>query len=252
MIEQQDETADLVDTGSSDRTAARTRAADQIIASIEARIYNGSFADGEPLPAERDLMGEFSASRTVVREAITALGARGLIDQRPRFRPVVRKPDYGTALRNVEAVVRHLLAERDSLHDLFQTRIFLERALVREAALNARKEGIDALRIALEANRRAVPDSGDFYETDTAFHGVLYRIPGNPIYPAVHDAYRTWLAPHWDRMPRSPERNAVNFASHRAIFESIIARDPDAAEEALARHLMAAWEFVRATIGEGA
>jgi DNA-binding FadR family transcriptional regulator len=249
VIEDQDEMAAVAPAGDPGPGAAQTRAADQIIAAIEARIYKGALADGTALPAERDLMAEFGASRTVVREAITALGARGLIEQRPRFRPVVRKPDYGTALRNVEAIVRHLLAERVGLLDLFETRIFLERALVREAALHARKEGIDALRTALEANRRAIPDSGAFYETDTAFHAVLYRIPGNPIYPTVHGAFRAWLAPHWDRMPRSPERNEMNFGSHNAIFEAIVARDPDAAEEALSRHLIAAWESVRATLG---
>ena len=48
-------------------------------------------------------------------------------------------------------------------------------------------------------------------------------------------------------MKRGPDIDRMNHAGHEAIFEAIAARDPDGAEEALRRHLMAAWEFVRST-----
>ncbi|WP_425414882.1 FCD domain-containing protein [Rubellimicrobium mesophilum] len=65
--------------------------------------------------------------------------------------------------------------------------------------------------------------------------------------PAVHKAFTAWLADHWLKMPRSPERNRVNWLRHRDIFQAIRDRDPDAAEAALASHLNAAWEYVRGT-----
>ena len=77
--------------------------------------------------------------------------------------------------------------------------------------------------------------------------GVLYELPRNPIFPAVHGAFTTWLAPHWKRMPRSPGRNRVNYLSHRAILDAIVDRDPEAAEAALVSHLTSAWEHVRVT-----
>ena len=57
----------------------------------------------------------------------------------------------------------------------------------------------------------------------------------------------SWLAPQWDRMERSPERNERNYQAHRAIYEAILERDPDAAEQALITHLSAAWDYVRTT-----
>jgi DNA-binding FadR family transcriptional regulator len=48
-------------------------------------------------------------------------------------------------------------------------------------------------------------------------------------------------------MLRSPERNRVNFLSHREIYLAIADRDPDTAERALQNHLSAAWEYVRGT-----
>lgn len=227
------------------------RAADNVVAMLEAKIVSGELEDKTPLPAERELMEQFGASRTVIREAISQLSSRGLIETRPRFRPIVRKPDYATVLHACGNVVQHLLTDRTGIKNLYDSRVFIERALVREAALSARKDDIVSLRQALEENRKAIPDSNEFYRTDVAFHGVLYRIPRNPIFPAMHEGYTSWLAPQWDRMLRSPERNEVNYLAHKSILDAIVERDPVAAEEALNNHLKAAWEFVRVTFDWG-
>ena len=223
------------------------RAADAIVDQLARRIMSGELPDRAPLPAERALMVQFGASRTVVREAITMLSNRGLLESRPRFRPIVRKPGYDTALNAIGGTVRHLLEEPGGVKTLYDSRIFIERALVREAARSARKEDIRDLRDALEANRLAIGDYRRFYETDVDFHGVLYRIPRNPIFPAIHVAYTSWLAPHWANMPRSPERDQVVYSSHELICNAIIERDPEVAEEALLTHLKSAWETVRVT-----
>jgi GntR family transcriptional regulator, sialic acid-inducible nan operon repressor len=231
-------------------SGATARAADAVVARIESRISSGQLTDGAFLPAERELMAEYGISRTVVREAIARLASRGLIEARHRFRPVVRRPGYDAALSAVGGVVSHLLNQGSGVKNLYDTRVFLEAALVRNAALHARKEDIAALRAALAANEQAISDSGRFYATDVAFHAVLFEIPRNPVFPAVHKAFTSWLAPHWERMLRSPERNRVNYLSHREICEAIVERDPEAAEKALQNHLAAAWEYVRGTFSE--
>lgn len=226
---------------------AASRAADAVVTQIEALIVAGTLRSGHPLPAERELMEEYGASRTVIREAISTLSNRGLIESKPRFRPIVRKPDYGTVLHATGHIVQHLLTQRGGVKNLYDSRVFIERGLVRDAATSATKEDIHDLKAALAANQAAIPDSLAFYETDTAFHGVLYRIPKNPIFPTMHAGYTAWLGPHWKKMERSPERNAVNFLAHQAILDAILERDPSAAEEALASHLRAAWDHVRTT-----
>ena len=232
-------------------TARSSRAADSIISQIEMRIVSGSLANNCPLPAERDLMEEFGTSRTVIREAISALASRGLIEAKPRFRPIVRKPDYSTVLHATGTVIRHLLTEQSGVRNLYRSRVFIERALVRDAAISAQKDDIVALKAALAANKDAISDSDAFYKTDVAFHGVLYDIPKNPIFPSIHQGYTAWLAPHWDKMPRAPERNLSNYLAHSAILNAILERDPIAAEEALEHHLRSAWEAVHTTFEVG-
>lgn len=214
---------------------------------LAAMIISGEFPDGTRLPAERSLMQRFGVGRNAVREAITRLAQRGLLITRPGFRPVVRKPDYRAALSALDGLAQHLLARADDVRSLFESRIFFEAALVRHVAMHAKPADIAALDAALLANRVAI-GTPDFYRTDAEFHHLFYRIPGNPIYPAVHGAYTQWLTGIWETLPGALEFDRINHTGHLSIFDAIVARDADAAEAALRRHLEFAWELVRDSV----
>lgn len=226
------------------------RAADSVVRTIEQRIHSGALADGHPIPPERDLMEEFGISRTVVREAIHLLSSRGLVEARPRYRPVVRKPGFDTAVHAMGGIVTHLLGQPDGVKNLFDSRTMIETSLVRQAATSATKDDISALKTALRENGLAIDDNDLFYQTDIAFHAVLFDIPQNPVLTAIHLAYVTWLAPQWLQMPRQPDRNQKNHQAHCKIFDAILMRDPDAAEAALRTHMNDAWDQVRITFGD--
>ena len=123
-----------------------SRAADAVVAQLEAQIVAGTLPSGHPLPAERELMEDFGASRTVIREAISTLSNRGLIESKPRFRPIVRKPDFGTVLHATGNIVQHLLTEHGGIKNLYDSRVFIERGLVRDAAISATKDDIADLK----------------------------------------------------------------------------------------------------------
>ena len=245
MNTKQTSLSDIAESKSESKKAGR--AADFMVSQIEGRILSGDLKDGEKLPAERDMMVQYGMSRTVVREAVAMLASKGLIEAKPRFRPVVRKPNYESVVDILGGIVSHLLNQRDGVKNLHDTRIFLEVALVREAALKATKDDILALREALQANKEAIHDSQQFYSTDIAFHAVLYSISGNPIFPAVHKAYTGWLAARWRKMPRKPERNQQSYEAHESVFNAILNRDPDEAEAKMREHLETSWNNVEFT-----
>ncbi|MXY34676.1 MAG: FCD domain-containing protein [Boseongicola sp. SB0676_bin_33] len=229
---------------------ARARAADNLVSIFELQIIDGTLAVGKPLPPEREIMQSFGVSRTVVREAVQTLAVKGLVNARPRFRPVVRTPGYDAAIEAVGSVVNRLLTVPGGVRNLFELRIMMEAALVRDAALHADKNHVARIKQALDDNEAALGDSERFFETDVAFHRVLYEVPANPVLPPIHQAYTDWLSSHWTRMPQDPERNHVNFKAHGKIFQMILFRDPDAAERALRDHLDEAWNQVRLTFAE--
>ncbi len=229
---------------------SRRRAADDLIAIFERQIVEGALKVGDALPPEREIVQTYGVSRTVVREAVLALANKGLVEARPRFRPIVRKPDYDAAFEAVGAVANRLLAVPGAVKNVFDMRILIEASLVREAAVNAKKSHIADLKSALEANNSAIEDTEKFYETDIAFHRVFYDVSDNPLLPSINTAYTDWLSRHWRKMPRLPERNRRNYEAHRAIFEAILLRDPDQAEAALRSHLAEAWEQVCQTFDD--
>ena len=62
---------------------ATVRAYERIVEQIEEAIESGALQPGERLPSERELMAQFSVSRSTVREALRVLQARGLVRSRP-------------------------------------------------------------------------------------------------------------------------------------------------------------------------
>ncbi len=192
-------------------------------------------------------MARYNASRTVVREALTTLSSRGLILTRPRHRPRVRYVDADALLGTSESVIQLLLSRPDGPQNVYQTRVLVERGLVRQATLSASHEDLDLLRAALEANNQAIGDQDVFHKTDTAFHGVLYAITGNPVFTTLHRGLTQWLAPQWALMPSSLEHDQANYLAHEAIFNAILERNPDKAEAALVDHLDTAWRLVSRT-----
>jgi DNA-binding FadR family transcriptional regulator len=218
------------------------RAADAIAQVLETEIVTGVLPADSPLPVERVLIERFGTSRTVIRQAILILSGRGLVESKPRFRPVVRKPGYQSALEAMSGVVKLLLVDEKGQKNLFDSRVLVERTLVRDAALRATHKDIQNLRKALEANYNAIGDSTEFYRTDIEFHRALYCVGDNPIFSAVHEAYTSWLKPHWISTPHSSARNEANYNAHETIMDAILNRNPDAADTALEAHLNASWE----------
>lgn len=231
----------------SPQTKPNLRAADELFGFFEKQILSGQIEDGDPMPTEREIVARHGVSRTVVREALLALSNKGLIEARPRHRPVVRKPTYDTAMETVEAVAARLLSTSADVKNLFDMRIMMEVALARQAAEQASKEDLRAMKAALEANRLAVDDNRAFFLTDIEFHRKFYELSGNPLLEAIHKGYVTWLHPQWVKMPRAPERNHVNYLAHEAIFDGVLMRDADAAEAATRSHLGHAWAQVHKT-----
>lgn len=224
------------------------RAADELFLEFERMIVSGELANGEALPPEREIVETFGVSRTVVREAILALSNKGLVEAKPRFRPVVRKPNFDTAIDTVGNVVSRLLEEGEGVKNLFDTRIMVEVYLARQAAVDAKRDDMQSLKNALEENEAAINNMDLFFQTDVKFHRVLYEMSGNPLLPSIHRAYITWLKPNWVKMPTLPARNQLNFESHTAIYNAILMRDPDKAEAATRKHLADAWDQINKII----
>jgi len=195
-------------------------------------IVTGRF-DQQAFPTEAELAKQHGVSRSVTREAVKMLTAKGLLSARPRQGTVIQ-PTTSWNLFDTD-VLRWLLERQFSVEMLKhfnQLRVAIE---PEAAALAARFAGDDDLiRIdeGLERMEAAERGADDTLEADIAFHVSILRASRNPFYAQFRDVVGTALRTSIRFTNRIKGRTA-NVADHAAVRDAIRAGDPDGARVAM-------------------
>ena len=216
----------------------RRKLSDEVFARLKHLISSGQMRPGDMMPSERELMQRFGVGRPAIREAMQALAAMGLVAISHGERAKVMELTAQSVFRQMDGTAKIMLAKSaDSLEHLKSARIFFERGMVREAAARADAKAIARLRELLAAQRRALGDSDAFITADMQFHAAVAAMSGNPIYAAVSEAMLGWLKEFHVEMLIWSGKETFTLSEHKEIISCIEARDPDAAEQAMVRHL---------------
>ncbi|HET7314237.1 transcriptional regulator NanR [Salinisphaera sp.] len=215
----------------------RRKLSDQVIQQLEQDIVSAHFKPGDRLPSERALMEQFGVGRPTIREALFSLEKMGLVALASGSRARVIRPTPAVVLDGLSGVMGHLLSNADGQRHFQHARAMFETAMARHAALHAQAADIHALRGALADNAATLGNDAEFKRTDIAFHGVLAAIPGNPVYPAVHDAMAQWLDDRRAVALEQPGQDRIALIAHERIVETIEHGDPEAADAAMRDHL---------------
>jgi DNA-binding FadR family transcriptional regulator len=218
---------------------------------LSEEIAEGVYKPGDALPPERELMERFGVGRPSIREALFSLAHRGLVELGSGRRPRIAEPSFEVVLSELDIIARQVLRKKENLFHLMELRRILECALVRKLAVEATDEQIRLLRETLDANEAAIGDLRKFWETDSAFHKTLAKTSGNPLLPAIVDTILTWLIDNRKVTLSIPGSDERAYRHHHAIFRAIEAHQPDAAEQAMAEHLVSVEERVRTMIHAG-
>ncbi len=215
----------------------RRKLSDDIRMQLEEMIRDEVYPVGTALPSEREMMEMFDVGRPSIREALFALEKMGLVRIKTGEKAKVTRPTPRDLLSSLSGMANLLLDQPQGVEDFEQARLFMETSIARHAALHATEEQVEVLHEALLRNQEAIPKARLFAITDVAFHRVLTEIPGNAIFVAMHDALVDWLI-NQRRLPSDPDTsNRQSYDGHAAVFEAIKARDPDAAAQAMEKHL---------------
>lgn len=221
----------------------RRRLYEEIEQRLEDEITSGRLRIGDTMPSERELMQRYGVGRPAVREALLALGRKGLVRVGAGERTRVSKPTLGAVVEGVSGAVSMLLATPEGIRDLQHARRFFECALARQAAADADRAAIARLADRLAANRAALGDPAGFERTDVEFHYELALVAGNPIFPSLHQATVGWLTQQRTISLMQPGALRAAWRFHARVYEAIAAHDPDEAERAMREHLQAVERF---------
>jgi GntR family galactonate operon transcriptional repressor len=215
----------------------------QVVNELGARIVSGRLEPGEPIDLV-ELEAAFDISRTVLREALKVLAAKGLVDARQKRGTFVR-PRADWQLLDVD-VLRWRLASQSTgklLSQLAEVRSIVEPAGARLAAQRRDDDDLAALTGALDAMADADPAGPEAVEADLRFHRQLLTASHNELLVSMAAMLEVALAAR-DSLVHTGKSVRDPLPAHRAVVEAITGGDPDAAEQAMRALLAQAVEDV--------
>ncbi|GAA3452284.1 MULTISPECIES: FadR/GntR family transcriptional regulator [Dactylosporangium] len=214
---------------------------DRVTDSVLQMISSNALKPGDRLPSERDLGVRFGVSRTVVREALRSLAAKGVLDVRSGSGAVVARVGVDTASQTLRLFVQGSRAGTDGdllrYEQINDVREMLETRVARIAAREAQAAHLDRLRD-LHAQMEAAKDDVELASSlDVAFHRQIAVATRNPLFVVMLDSIEPALLEIRRKTLGSPDRPDKALRAHALILERIVAADPEGAERAMNEHL---------------
>ncbi|MBV9353926.1 MAG: FadR family transcriptional regulator [Chloroflexi bacterium] len=212
------------------------RLSDRVGLQIEQLISESELQPGDRLPAERELGDAFGVSRTVVREAVRALVAKGLVEVRPGGGTVVRQPSAAI----VSDALTFLLKSAPggaALGHLREARRVLEPALAELAAARRTDDDIRAMEHELLRMRDPKTSAEDWAHADVQFHAAIARATHNPIFGIILHSIQDLLLEVRLIAVELPETRQKGSSHHEHVLKAIREGNTSAARRAMSIHL---------------
>jgi len=220
------------------RTGGRSaRASEDVVTQILETLYSAGLKPGEWLGTEAELAERFNVSRVTIRDAVSALAARGLIDVRVGARGGLRvaTSDPGRLIDAFSIQLRLMGLTRD---ELFEAMLAIEPVTAALTAERATDAQIGALRELVEQSKAAFDDPVQFAQLAVGFHQALADMSGNRALRASLAALRSTQLEHMGPPTTRPIAERVA-RLHESILRAIAARDPELARWRMLDHLAA-------------
>lgn len=197
-------------------------------------IVAGRYGVGASIPPEPLLCLELGVSRTVVREAVKSLIAKGLITTGPKVGTRVLSEEHWNWFDpDVIGWQSKAGLTAEFLRDLQDLRRVVEPAAMRLAAERATAQDIAEVELAFAGMKRAAEEGGDYVTHDLRFHQGLLRACRNRMLVQMSKVLGALLRTSFEisTMHENGPRNSLPL--HREVLDAVIAHDPDRAEKAI-------------------
>ncbi len=197
-------------------------------------ILTGHYPVGSSLPPEPILCEELGVSRTVVREAIKSLVAKGLVVTGPKVGTrVLPQDEWNWFDPSVIAWQSRNGLSVEFLKDLQELRRVVEPSAVRMAAERADAHDIERITEAFVGMKKAVEQGGDYITHDLRFHQGLLAASHNRMLIQMSKALGALLRTSVEISTSIKDGPRSSLPLHKAVLDAVVAHDPVRAEKAI-------------------
>jgi GntR family transcriptional regulator, transcriptional repressor for pyruvate dehydrogenase complex len=218
------------------------RLSDVIARQLEHLIVEGRLMPGDGLPSERELAKQIGVSRPSLREALSELRSRGLIEPARNGGAVVTELTKTTL---TEPLSQMLERHPSAIGDLIEMRDVLEAHAASLAAVRATPADLEKLEAALGAHTTTRSKNlATLAKRDLDFHQSIAQASHNiALLHTTHGlskVIKVFVQRGYEIILSSDnaveEKTAIE-QQHAAIFKAIRGRNPEAARLAVHAHL---------------
>jgi GntR family transcriptional repressor for pyruvate dehydrogenase complex len=211
-------------------------------------VVSSGLSPGERLPPERELVGLLGVSRTVVREALNLLEARGLISIE-HGRGAVVSGDSPHAVRDTLGLL--LRVRPKALWELLEIRKILEVEISGLAAERAGEGEVREMRGQLSRMEILIEAPEGYVDADVEFHALLARSTRNEVLLTMLDPVVELLRASREVSASRPGSARRALREHEEILRRVEAGDVEGARQRMRVHLMNTAEDIEAALAEG-
>jgi GntR family transcriptional repressor for pyruvate dehydrogenase complex len=219
--------------------APRPSLSTTLVERLRDEIESGRLVAGDRLPSESRIVASFGVSRSVVREAIAALRADGLVTSH-QGRGIFVAEHAGMRPFRIDPAGLRSLAD---VLQVMELRTAVEIEMAGLAAVSRTTASLRDIGRALARMDAAIAAGDAAIEADRAFHAAIAKATRNPYFERFLELFGELLIPR--RHVRHGDGDAEGRRlyleriqeEHRAILLAIEAKDPAMARKAARTHL---------------
>ncbi|MGW3967593.1 FadR/GntR family transcriptional regulator [Amycolatopsis sp. NPDC005003] len=224
--------------------------AELVALELRRRIVRGELAEGDALPSEAELMGEFAVSRPTLREAFRVLESESLLSIRRGARGGARVhvPDGSLAARYAGFILEHRSA---TLQDVYTARTVIEAPCAGLLAGRRTAADLDRLRAALAEAESLIDDPPAFIRAHLRFHALVVELSGNQTLVLLNGMVRDIIdRANWSHVDldagteENVRANLSGFRAHVRLVELVADGDAGEATRVWRSHLERAHEYL--------
>jgi GntR family galactonate operon transcriptional repressor len=214
----------------------------QVVEELGVRIVRGDLGPDDQFPKEADLEREFGVSRSVIREAVKTLAAKGLLESRTRTGIRALAPMHWNLLDSEVLSWRYSsMKPLQFFTELFEIREMIEPEAAALAAARATAADIAEIETAFRSMEESQGNVTGI-EADLRFHRGILAAGRNPLLLQMGNLISVGL---YISHRFSKESFVIFLPKHRLVLDAIKARKPEEARAAMQRLLGETFDYMK-------